>query len=109
MRLDDALKAVLQKSDPPQGFVDRVMARIEAEGHLPEQQTAEVVPSRNRWSRGLAAAAAFATLVIGAGMYQLHERQSERIEGLRARQEVLLAISIASEKTNAAREAVLEP
>ncbi|HUF17421.1 MAG TPA: hypothetical protein VMS12_05180 [Thermoanaerobaculia bacterium] len=108
MQFDNEVKQALQRMDPPDGFADRVMARIASEGQRSEAPAGSMIPISGRWWRSLAAAA-LVTVLIGAGLYQMREQRAERREGLRARQEVLLALSIASEKTKVAREAVTEP
>ena len=101
---EEILRQVMKRADPPEGFADRVISLIESEQRNVSSN------ARRSWlgsARGIAAAAAV-TIVIGAGFYGLNERRMER-DGLRARQEVLLALSIASEKTSVAREAVIRP
>lgn len=104
MNTEQILSKVMKQTMPPDGFADRVMARIES-----EQANVSVVRKQSwlSWRRGLAAAA-LVTIVLGAGFHGLNERRIER-EGLRARQEVLLALQIASEKTAVARDAVVQP
>lgn len=76
------LREQLQARPAPQGFADRVMARVPAKrpSHLPWQPIW-------RWA---AIAAVLAVTVLG-GME--HERQ-QRIAGERAREQVLLALRI---------------
>lgn len=77
------LQAALRRSDPPVGFVDRVMART------PDKRQ----PSQwgRRW---LAAAAALFVAVIGTGAWEQHQR---RVEGERARRDLIYALTVASE------------
>ena len=77
------LQAALRRSEPPAGFVDRVMARI------PEKRQ----PAQ--WSRRwFAVAAALLVALIGTGAWEQHER---RIEGERASRELIYALTVASE------------
>ena len=87
---EEILRQVIKRADPPEGFADRVISLIENEKRNVSSQ------ARHSWFRS------------ARGFYGLNERRIER-EGLRARQEVLLALSIASEKTSVAREAVIRP
>lgn len=106
-QFDDDVRQALKQVDPPEGFADRVMSRIGRERAHASVASVRQFPARG-W-RGVAAAAVLIAFA-GAGMYGIRSRQKvEQLEGLKAREEVLLALSIASEKTNAARQAVIKP
>ena len=94
MSLDDELRRALTPNAPPDGFADRVLARVAA------SSTAGGAGSRSphrrsRQIQALAAAAALAVTVAGASYYRY---QSARFEGERAAREVRVALGIASEK-----------
>jgi hypothetical protein len=94
MNLENDLRRTLRRESPPAGFAGRVMQRIERD----ERKT------RPHWWR---AAAASVMLAAVLGGYALHE-SAERKRGERARDEVLRAMSIASEKVRYAQQQVHE-
>ena len=85
MNIDNELKELLRRTDPPEGFSDRVMRT--ARGGLK--------PTTARW-RALAAAVLLVTILGG---WTVHA-------AVRARNEVLTALSIASHKVADAQRAV---
>jgi hypothetical protein len=106
-RFDEELKLALRREEPSPDFTDRVMARVaelqkrekpgEGAGWL--RRLAEFFqPSRMKW----ATAGAMAVLLVIAGFGVYHRRESERrrlaeiAEGDRAKEQVLLAMRIAS-------------
>jgi hypothetical protein len=81
--LHEELREALHRRNPPDGFVDRVMARIPAK------------PKRQVWNRQwLAVAAAGCIAVVGSGVWEQHRRQ---VEGQKAKQELMYALTVASE------------
>ncbi len=111
MELENDLKRLLRPERPPAGFAARVMQRVEQ-----EQEAAKRPPSAHApWRRAVAAAV---LLTLGGGAwithYEIERRQQQRIadlarlEGERAKAEVLLALRITSSKVHAAREHVRE-
>ena len=99
MNLDNDLKRALQRESPPAGFAGRVMQRIEggAAGFSPPSSGTPL------WWR---AAAAAMILAAALGGYRIHEIRQER--GERAKEQVLRAMSIASEKVRYAQQQVRE-
>jgi len=83
MNLESELRDVLQRVDPPDGFADRVMERV--------------ARPRRRW--GLQAIAAAMLIAMTIGGWGLHET-------LRARNELLTAMRIASQKVAHAQQEV---
>jgi hypothetical protein len=81
---ENELRKALRRQEPPSGFTDRVMARIPQRRSHPFWQ-------QRQW---LAAAAAVCIAVIGTGAWEQHRRQ---IEGERAKQELIYALTVASE------------
>jgi hypothetical protein len=80
---ENELRRALRRQEPPSGFTDRVMARISNRRPQPI------------WHRQwLAAAAAACIAVIGSGAWEQHRRQ---VEGERAKQELIYALTVASE------------
>ena len=92
MKLENDLRRALGRRSPAPGFANRVMARIERDAH----------PKRPAWWRAVAASVMFAAVIGG---YTTH-RVVEHRKGMRARAEVLRAMSIASEKVRYAQNEV---
>lgn len=89
---EQELRAALQPRPAPEGFADRVLARMDA---LPRHEPAPwpVRTIRNPVVRG--AIAAMLLLSVGVGCYFEHQRERQ-IAGEHARQQVLLALRITS-------------
>ncbi len=114
--LEKALRAALQREEPSPDFTARVMARL-AEQPEPEPV---VLPSEHVhwWQRlvGLfqmpqlqwvtAGALACVLLAAAFGVRQYRAQQREIAEGERAKEQVMLALQIASTKLNAAQRKV---
>jgi p-aminobenzoyl-glutamate transporter AbgT len=95
MNLEHDLERVLRRERPPAGFASRVMQRIEAD---------QPRVSRSRWLR---ATAASVTLVAVLGGYATHKVVEHR-RGEHAKEQVLEAMRIASEKMHYAQQEVRE-
>jgi hypothetical protein len=97
MNLDDELKAALRREDPSSGFTQRVLAaRVVAQAHSRPARKAAV--PRLFWAAAMAA-----MLVIGlAGLSEYRQNKAER-----AGHEAVLALRIAAEKLNMARDKVV--
>lgn len=91
------LKRVLRHRSPDPGFAQRVMARV-GEADRGDERLRR---PRQSWR----AAAASLTLVVLLGGYATH-RVVENRRGERAKEQVLLAMRIASEKVSVARQEV---
>jgi hypothetical protein len=118
-RIENELRSALRRHEPPPDFSDRVMARIAA---LPGESSREKSREKRSWSLRLAqffqpiqvkwamvgavcCLMIFATL--GVHRYREHQR-SEIAEGERAKEQVMLAMKIASAKLHAAQKKVQE-
>jgi hypothetical protein len=118
-RFDEELKLALRREQPSLDFTDRVMARVA------ELQKREKPREKVGWLRRLAEffqppqmkwamAGAMAILLAVAGFGVHHRRESERrrlaeiAEGERAKEQVMLAMRIASAKLNVAQKKVNE-
>lgn len=101
MNLDDQLHAALRRKAPPPSLADRVMKAIDE----PAQPVR--MPARARMLRG--AIAAGLVLFVASGIWLERERQQriELAQGEAAKQLALIALHIASEKANVARERVM--
>lgn len=100
--IDEQLKRALRRCQPPEGFADRVLARVQVEALAaqPSIWTQWRRPSL-RWA---AVAALVAIGVTGIG-YQIHERQEEA-EARIAKQQVMLALRITGSKLRVAKQKV---
>jgi len=118
-RFDDKLKLALRREEPSSDFTDRLMARIA------ELQKQEKSREKTNWLTKLAeffrppqlkwaTAGAMAVLLIiaGFGLHQSRESERRRLaeiaEGERAKEQVMLAMRIASAKLNVAQKKVYE-
>jgi len=125
-RFDDELRQAFRREQPSPDFTDRVMARI---AQLPLEEKQEKSRERTGWLRKLseffqppqmiwrmkwamAGGMAVALLIAGFGIHRHREnerlRQAEIAEGERAKEQVMLAMRIASAKLNIAQKKVYE-
>ncbi len=98
-QLEDNLRRALARVEPPTGLAERILAR------LPAQPAAAVRPvpvRRNYWLPAAMAASLLASVLIGHG---IAEKREERA-GLAARQQLLDALRVTSEKLDLAYHAV---
>ncbi|MBL8171742.1 MAG: hypothetical protein JNJ50_26525 [Acidobacteria bacterium] len=136
-RMEEELKQALRREDPGPDFADRVLARIAALPAAAAPEAApETVPQKADWWQKLllffqsfgqsfgqslsltpqlklamAGALACAVLVSAVGIqrYRAHERAlAEAAEGQKAKEQVMLAMRIASAKLNVAQKKVRE-
>ena len=95
--LDNALKEAFRRQEAPDGFADRVMARISQQ---PPKRKSPFGTWKREW---LAIAASTCMAVLGAGAWQQHQRQ---IEGEKAKQELMYALTVASESLQVTKQLV---
>lgn len=100
MNPDARLRRALAPVDPPEGFAQRVRARV-----AEEARTTRPAPVA-RLTRWLAIAATL--LAVLAGPLAWREYETRR-EALAARAQVLLALQIASRELNSAHRKVVRP
>jgi hypothetical protein len=92
MKLEDELRAALRREDPSLGFAKRVVARAQS-----SSKPSRAIP-RMIWAIALAA-----MLVIGlTATYEVRQMKAER-----AGREAVMALRIAADKLNSAREKVV--
>lgn len=86
--LENDLRQALRRQDPPDGFTDRVMARI--------PQRPVTGDGKRRWlaKEVLAMAAGVCLAVVGGATWEQHQRQTQ---GEKARNELIYALTMASE------------
>ena len=90
MNLDHDLRNALRRVPAPEGFADRVLARVRNAERRPAAASAP-------WWRAVAATFLLAAILGGWGAHEMIERRREA-EGQRAREQVLLALRITGEK-----------
>lgn len=106
--LEDDLKAALRRTEPPEGFAERVLAR--ANGPAPAQPswwdylTVLVRPPRLQW---VALCLIVSAMVPVAGLQYRKERQA-RAEGERAKEQLVFAVHVAGNKLHRVQQKVLE-
>ncbi|MFI5072068.1 MAG: hypothetical protein ACHP8A_14375 [Terriglobales bacterium] len=98
---EQELKKSLRRREPSSEFTARLLAAL-------ARQTRPEPPSRSPWlslfgSRGLAAVALI-VMILGSALMYRHEEQ--RTEGEAARQQVMVALQIASAKMRLAQSKV---
>jgi hypothetical protein len=101
--LDEQLRSLLQRKEPPEGFAERVMARLEATPErltIGQRLTAFFRPQILRW----AAAAAVVCVVAVASIVRYEHQQRMRLQAERASQEAVVALRITNEQIDAALE-----
>ena len=96
MNIDSEMRAALRRETPSSARHARIMDAI---------RRAEA-PRRQSALGAVAAAALLVTMLGGAGFVVVEER--ERREGEKAKQQLLLALRITSEKTNLVKNALTD-
>jgi hypothetical protein len=98
--LEKQLRSALRRCDPPAGFAERVMARVDRDS---QRKTA----SWNWWLklRWAAIPALAAILVFGFWFRGYEQRQQEK-EALAAKQQIMLALRITGSKLRMAKAKV---
>jgi len=118
-RFDEELKLALRREEPSPDFTDRVMARI-AELQRQEKSREKTdwlrrlmqffQPPQMKWA--MAGAVAVVLLIAAFGVHRSRENERRRLaeiaEGERAKEQVMLAMRIASAKLNVAQKKVYE-
>lgn len=116
---DKELRQALRRKEPSPDFTDRVMARVAElqKQEKPREKTdwlrklAEFFqPPRMKWA--MAGAMAVVLVIAGFGVHYRRENERQRLaeiaEGERAKEQVILAMRIASAKLNVAQKKVHE-
>jgi negative regulator of sigma E activity len=113
-RWDDALREALRREEPPDGFAERVMARVKVED---ARQATKVThkgggyPGLSYWLAAfrrphLRWATALAGVVLAVGAVEYRNQMERRAEGERARDQVMLALRITGGKLRLTQAAV---
>lgn len=100
--LDDELRGILRRGDPPDGFAQRVLLEVAAKR--------EGRPRRSMsWVLGCVAASLILSVGIPFSAFEYRrERERRVVAGLAAKQQLLLAMRVASRKLNSAQRKVYE-
>jgi len=97
MRLEDELRNAMRREEPPEGFIERTLARATATRHSP---WAGVFAWRGmRWA--LAGALCLVLVLAGVGYKR---EQEERARGAAAKAQLMLALQITANKLQLAQE-----
>lgn len=99
--LDDELRELLKREEPPESFAERVMARLKAAP--PRSSFLERIGGLWRPRLGWIAAAAIC-LVIIFGVARHREQQRRRAQAEQASRQAILALQIASTELHSALE-----
>ncbi len=92
-RLEEELKSALQREEPLEGFSDRVLARVAERERQRQRNRRWFALPVLRW-----AAAAIIIIAAAGGSFEHYREVQRRREGERAKQQVMLALRITSEK-----------
>jgi negative regulator of sigma E activity len=116
--LEKDLRTALRREEPSADFTDRVMACLAAQHQAARVAQVSEQPSLWRVLAGFfrapqmkwVTAGALACLLLAAtfGVARYREQQREIAEGERAKEQVILALQIASAKLNAAQKKIKE-
>ena len=88
---DADLRAALKRREPPDGFAERTLARI---NQAPPSRPPARAPFRQWTGWAALAAAASIALAVGGAEYRAHQKEAE---GRKAVQELTLAMRITSD------------
>ena len=103
---DEDLKSALRRCEAPEGFTDRVLARVANEQAV--ESTSRRESGLNIFSRPVLpwATVAVASVALIAGGIHYRNVQRERAQGEAAKQQLMLALRIASSKLQLAKAKV---
>jgi hypothetical protein len=105
--LEDDLKTALRRTEPPEGFANRVLARANgptaAEPSWWQYLTVLVRPPRVQW---VALSLIVSVMIPAAGVYR-KERQAHA-EGERAKEQLVFAMRVTGNKLHRVHQKVLE-
>jgi hypothetical protein len=99
--LDDELRNLLRRKEPPEGFAARVMARLDTEPARPtlaRRVAAIFRPPVLRW----AAVTAFVCVLAVASIVRYQRQQRMRAQAEQASQQAVVALRIANEEIDTA-------
>jgi hypothetical protein len=100
--LDEELRRLTRREQPPPGFAERVLRRVADETATPGRD------ERRAWLLRLTAAAILVIGVAGVLQYRTVQEERERARGEAAREQVLEALRIAGSKLHTVQEKIRE-
>ena len=105
--MEDELRKALRHQDAPDGFADRVLARVA--GQAPGQKAVRRLSWLDFFARPLVRWAALAAVSAGTivGVH-VHDIRRQRAEGEAAKERLILALRIAGSKLQLAKSKVHE-
>jgi hypothetical protein len=106
--LDQELRNALRPVDPGDDFTRAIMAKVASQIDLrrppaPSRFYARALPRTLSWAPAALAASLLVAIFV---THESHHRQQDIAEGLRARQELLEALRVTSEKLDIAYQVV---
>lgn len=104
-RTDDALKSALRRQEAPDGFADRVLARVAVQNQRPVRADSWLSLFTQPIVRWAALAAVAAAMIVGVHVYNAHREQAK---GEAAKQRLMLALRVAGSKLQLAKAKVNE-
>lgn len=106
-RIEEELRNALRREQPPLGFAERVLARVQAENAAPVGFWQSLFGCIRLPRFKVAMATALFLLVLG-GTWQYRRYEAERQAGEAAREQLLLALQITGNKLQRAQQKVDE-
>lgn len=114
-RMEDDLRKTLSRTDPSPDFTDKVMERIDALNSIQGSALPEETKPRKllfnlpKW----VFAAAFASLLVLIGVFFYNQREQHRVAaevaaGEEAKEQLMMAMRITSNKLNKTRNKLLD-
>ena len=103
---DDELRRAFERKEPPLGFADRVLARIDQAQSSADKPRRPARVSSTFAVRWIVAAAAGAVLAIGSSQY--YASRQAALEEAMVKEQLRLSLQIASEKLNDVERKVWE-
>lgn len=105
--LEDDLKMALQRTEPSEDFVGRVLARVKQPPPEPgwwKRLTVLLRPPRLQW----VAACIILSVVIPVSGVQYRKEQRMRAEGEKAKEQLMFAVRVAGSRLHRVRQKVLK-
>jgi hypothetical protein len=106
--LEDELRSLLRRKEPPAGFTERVLSKVQTaparRAAWRERLLSVFASPRLRWAAG----GALACIVLAVGGVRYRQYRRAKVEGEIAKEQVMVALRIASAKLNVALKQVRE-